>query len=84
MELKGETVKQLYSSNGSGNMSAVATKAARIRLGGDGRNESNGKGENVAWLGGSGKTARRQQNQQREDRNRSNGGGTDLTRRQWQ
>ena len=50
---------------------------------------SNGGGANLAWLGSSGKTARRQQNQRQNGRNINNGGGADWTwwkgqcQRQW-
>ena len=38
---------------------------------------SNGRGANLAWLSSSGKTARRQQNQQQNVSNSINGGGSD-------
>ena len=84
MELEGEMVKWLYSSNVSDKTASVATASARTRLGSDGSNESNGGGVNVAWIGGSGKTARQQKNKQQEGNNISNYGGADLTRRKWQ
>ena len=58
MELEGETVKRLNSSNSSGKTAVVLTAAAQTRLGGDGGNKSNEGGANMDWLGGRGKTAR--------------------------
>ena len=52
-------MKRLYSSNIRDNTLEVATAAALTTLGGNGSNESNSRDENVAWLGISGKTARR-------------------------
>ena len=57
MELEGETVKRLDSSNSSGKTAAVSTAAAQTRLGDDGGNKSNDGGANVAWLDSRGNTS---------------------------
>ena len=57
MELEGDTLKRIDNSNGSNKTAAVVTAVARTGLESDGSDESNGGGANVAWLGGSVKTA---------------------------
>ena len=84
MELESKTMKQLYSSNDSNKTTEVAMAAAQTTLGGDISNDSNGGGVNMDWLGSSGNTDRRKQNQQQEGINSSNSGSADLNQRQWQ
>ena len=89
IELEGETVKRLDSSNDSNKTAVVVTAAARTRLGGDSANEITATSAAQAWL----VTRRRRQQDKlvvrwRQHRDNSkcgrNGGGANLAWRQRQ